>query len=102
MAMGWFAVGLLVGGALAAVVLLVRQQGLIAEAARVQGELEAARRNLDEQKAALTATRSDLRESFAALSQDALRDNRQDLLHDAGQLLKPVRETLEKVQAQLN
>jgi DNA recombination protein RmuC len=102
MLMGWFGMGLLAGGAIAGVLLLLRQQRLVAEAARLQAELEAARRSADVERAALAASQSQLRESFAALSHDALRDNRKDLMHDAGQLLAPVRETLEKVQAQLN
>jgi len=42
-----------------------------------------------------------LREMFTALSNDALKENRQDFLQNAGVLLQPVRETLDKVQAQL-
>ena len=39
-----------------------------------------------------------LREAFAALSHDALRENRQDFLQNADALLEPVRDTLDKVQ----
>lgn len=42
-----------------------------------------------------------LREAFAALSQDALRQNRTDFLHNADAVLQPVRDTLDKVQARL-
>ncbi len=65
--------------------------------ARLQAELAGARQSLDDQRAALTQAR----ESFAALSKDALRENRSDFLENADALLKPMRETLDKVQTQL-
>jgi DNA recombination protein RmuC len=42
-----------------------------------------------------------VREAFASLSKDALRDNRVEFLHTADTLLQPVRDTLGKVQQQL-
>ena len=68
---------------------------------RLQAELDLSRRTVDEQKAALAESKSQLREMFGSLSKDALKENRQDFLSNADALLKPVRETLEKVQAQL-
>jgi DNA recombination protein RmuC len=68
---------------------------------RIQAELDLARRTVDEQKAALAESKTQLREMFGSLSKDALKENRQDFLSNADALLKPVRETLEKVQAQL-
>jgi DNA recombination protein RmuC len=49
----------------------------------------------------LAADNVQLREMFAALSKDALKENRQECLQNADSLLRPVRETLDKVQAQL-
>jgi DNA recombination protein RmuC len=49
----------------------------------------------------LADAQAQLRDSFAAVSKDALRENRQDFLHNADVVLQPVRETLAKVQAQL-
>lgn len=54
--------------------------------------------------AELNATRTshaDLREAFAALAYDALRQNRIDFLQNAESIFQPVRETLGKVQDQL-
>ena len=73
-----------------ALVMSHRQQRFVADAARLQAELDAARRAVDDQKTA-----------FAAMSRDALRENRQDFLQNADALMKPVRETLDKVQSQL-
>ena len=93
--------GAVLGAALVAIVLLVRQMRLTAEAARLGAELEAARRATDEQRTLLAQSQLQLRESFAALSKDALKENRVDFLQNADALLKPVRETLDKVQTQL-
>jgi len=60
------------------------------------------RRAAEDQKAALAAAQAQLRDSFAAMSRDALRENRQDFLQNADALLKPVRETLDRVQSQLS
>ena len=59
------------------------------------------RRSAEEQKAALETAQMQLRDTFASLSKDALKENRQDFLHNADALLKPVRDTLDKVQSQL-
>ena len=88
-------------GAVALVFSVMRQQRFATAAARLQAELDAARRGVDEQKAALADAQARLRDTFAALSKDALKENRQDFLYTADTLLKPVRETLDKVQTQL-
>lgn len=93
--------GLVLGCALAAVVFLSRQTRLAAEAARLGAELDATRRLADEQKATLTAAQAQVREAFASLSKDALRENRTDFLQNADALMRPVRETLDRVQHQL-
>jgi DNA recombination protein RmuC len=93
--------GALVGGALVAIVFLVRQMRLAAEAARLGAELEAAERALDDQRALVSQTQIQLREAFGSLSKDALKENRADFVQHAENLLKPVRETLARVQSQL-
>ena len=92
---------LILGAALGVIVTLVRQQRLAVEAARLQAELDMTRRSAEEQKAALETAQMQLRDTFASLSKDALKENRQDFLHNADALLKPVRDTLDKVQSQL-
>jgi DNA recombination protein RmuC len=96
-----FALGVIVAAAFALAVILFRQQRLVADRARLQAELDAARRAADQQTAALADAQAQLRHSFASLSRDALKENRQDFLQNAETLLKPVRDTLEKVQSQL-
>jgi DNA recombination protein RmuC len=92
---------LILGAAVGVIVTLVRQQRLAVEAARLQAELDMTRRSAEEQKAALETAQMQLRDTFASLSKDALKENRQDFLHNADALLKPVRDTLDKVQSQL-
>lgn len=92
-----FGVGLVVGGLAATVYWLSRSRAMEAGQARLEAELSAARQSLDDQRAALTQAR----ESFAVLSKDALRENRTDFLENADALLRPMRETLDKVQTQL-
>jgi DNA recombination protein RmuC len=82
--------GLLAGAAVTAVAFLIARQALVADRARLAAELAAA-----------ISAQSQLKDSFAALSQEALRDNRQDFLQNAEQLLGPVRDTLGRVQSQL-
>jgi DNA recombination protein RmuC len=94
-------IGALLGGALVALLLIARQGRLAAERAGLQVGLAAAKQAADEQRLLLTESQAQLREAFAALSQDALRQNRQDFLQHAGALFQPVRETLDKVQDQL-
>jgi len=82
--------GLLAGAAVTAVAFLIARQALVADRARLTAELAAA-----------IGAQAQLKDSFAALSQEALRDNRQDFLQNAEQLLGPVRDTLGRVQSQL-
>lgn len=93
--------GLVAGGALVGLVMGTRLMRAAADRARLQAELDAARRSTEEQRELLEQSQARLREAFAALSQDALRENRQDFLQNADALLKPVRDTLDKVQTQL-
>jgi DNA recombination protein RmuC len=94
-------IGAFIGGAAIALLFLMRQMRLVGETARLRAELAMAERSVGEQQARLTEAQTQLRDSFAALSKDALRENRQDFLHNADVVLQPVRETLAKVQAQL-
>lgn len=92
----------LFGGAAAVGLLWLRdRQSLVRNAARLEAERDAAQRSADEQRDALAASHAQLRDAFDALSRSALRENREDFLHDAGQLLQPFRETLSRVQTQL-
>jgi DNA recombination protein RmuC len=93
--------GVVVVCAGAVILSLLRQQRLASDAARFQAELAMTRQAAEEQKVALADAQARLRDTFAAVSRDALRENRQDFLQNAGDLLKPVRETLERVQSQL-
>jgi DNA recombination protein RmuC len=94
-------IGAVLGGAAVAVVMMSRQVRLSADRAGLQAALDAARRSIDEQRALLIQSQTQLRDAFAALSQDALRQNRQDFLQNAEALFQPVRDTLDKVQDQL-
>ena len=93
--------GVLIGGLAAALFMLRRQTALAAQAARLEAERAAAERAAADQRAMAVRTETQLRETFAALSREALRDNRSEFLQTADQLLQPVRETLDKVQTQL-
>jgi len=94
-------IGALLGGAAVAVAMMARQVRLSADRAALKAGLDAARQSADEQKAQLMQSQTQLREAFSALSHEALRQNRQDFLLNADALLKPVRDTLGKVQDQL-
>jgi DNA recombination protein RmuC len=98
-------VSLLVGIATGALAMLVAwlwsRQQTAAHLARLESERDNAMKGLAEQRDMLTRTQTEVRDTFAALSRDALKDNRVDFLHTADTLLAPVRETLSKVQVQL-
>jgi DNA recombination protein RmuC len=104
----WLALGVL-AGALAILVLwhlerqrqAVQQQVQAADLARLAAERDAAARAVEDQRAALTQSQSQLRDAFTALSRSALKENRDEFLEHADTLLKPVRETLDRVQTQL-
>ncbi len=93
--------GVALGAAAAGVWFLSQRQRMVADLARVSAELAAERRTAAEQRQSLEESHTRLRESFAALSQDALRENRSDFVQRAEALLKPMRETLDKVQTQV-
>jgi DNA recombination protein RmuC len=95
------ALGVALGAAAASVWFLMHRQQLIADLARVTAELDATRRAAAEQRQALEESHARLKDSFASLSQDALRDNRSDFVQRAEALLKPMRDTLDKVQSQV-
>ena len=94
-------IGALLGGAAVAVAMMARQGRLSNERAALEASLEATRRSAEEQKTLLVQSQEQIRDAFTALSHEALRQNRQDFLHNADALLKPVRDTLGKVQDQL-
>ncbi|NQW03386.1 MAG: DNA recombination protein RmuC [Acidobacteria bacterium] len=93
--------GAALGAAGASIWFLIGRQRLTADQARLTAELDASRRAADEQRAALAETQARLRDSFAALSQEALRDNRTEFVQKAEALLQPMRDTLGKVQLQV-
>jgi DNA recombination protein RmuC len=93
--------GALVGALAVALLLSRRHTALVAEAARLETALDAAERRATAEREHATATETTLRETFTSLSRDALRENREDFLHDAVALLDPMRATLDKVQTQL-
>jgi DNA recombination protein RmuC len=92
---------LFAGAAAVGLLWLRDRQSLVRDAARLEAERDAAERSVEEQREALAASHVQLRDAFEALSRSALRENRQDFLHDAGQLLQPFRDTLTRVQTQL-
>ncbi len=97
----YLALGAALGAAATAAWFLSRRQALVADLARTTAELDAARRAAIDQRQAFDDAQARLRDSFAALSQDALRDNRTDFVQRAEALLKPMRDTLDRVQTQV-
>jgi DNA recombination protein RmuC len=89
------------GAGATAILFLIGLQRIQADRARLTADLNAAQRAADEQRGVLAETQARLRESFAALSQDALRENRTEFVQRAEALLQPVRDTLDKVQRQV-
>ena len=112
--------GVIIGGAVVAALMISRQgrlageleatrrvaaereSGLAADADRLNTELEATRRLADEQKTMLADAQAQLRETFASLSRDALKENRSDFIQNADAVLQPVREALTRVQTYLS
>ena len=94
-------VGMALGAAAVSIWFLVGRQRLVAEQARLTAELDASRRAAEEQRQVVEETQTRLRESFAALSQDALRENRTEFVQRTEALLQPMRDTLNKVQVQV-
>src|SRR6186713_1263569 len=93
--------GLILGGAVVAVVMMARLSRVASERAALAAQLASERRSAQEHRELITQSHTQLRETFAALSQDALRENRQDFLRNADAMLGPVKHTLERVQGQL-
>ncbi len=94
-------VGAALGAAAVAVAWLWRSRQTAADLTRLQVERDAARQAVADQRALLTQTQTDVRETFAALSREALKDNRTEIMQSAEALLAPVRDTLGRVQTQL-
>jgi DNA recombination protein RmuC len=99
------ALSLIVGAFLGATAMLVawlwNRQHTTGRIARLEAERDAAIDALDAQRDLLSSGQAEVRETFAALSREALKDNRAEFLHTAAALLDPVRETLDRVQAKL-
>lgn len=95
-------VGALVGGLVVALVLTKRHAATAAEAAGLRVRVEAAETSAADARRQAAETESRLRETFTALSRDALKDNRTDFLQNASALLTPMREALERVQVHLH
>lgn len=96
-----FVVGGLLGAAVVLVLWLLSRQQFVGDLARLKAERDAALRAADEQRTLLSQTQEEVRDTFASLSRDALKENRDDFMHTADAILGPVRETLGKVQTQL-
>jgi DNA recombination protein RmuC len=96
-----FFIGLALGGGTVAILWLVERQRFMVDAARVEAERDGAVRALAEQRDLMRTTQIEVRDTFAALSREALKDNRSDFMHTADSLLGPVREALGRVQTQL-
>jgi DNA recombination protein RmuC len=96
---------LLLGGVLGAAITAVLwqrdRQHLVRDVARLEAEGRAAADALSQQRELLSQTQAQVRETFAAMSRDALKENRTDFLHTADTLLAPVKQTLEQVKIQL-
>jgi DNA recombination protein RmuC len=97
----FFALGGTIGALAVAIGLLRHRHRLEASVARLQAERDAAVKATDDQRALLLQTQRDARESFAALSRDALAENRSDFLQSADRMFAPVSETLERVRSAL-
>ena len=96
-----YALAFLFGVAVTAVVALAARQRLVADRARLAAELADARRRVDDERAAYASAQSQMKDTFATLSQNALRETRKDFLVDASSLLSPVKDALGKVQTHL-
>jgi len=101
MSMSTFLVAFALGLAVTAVVALFSRQRLVADRARLEAELADARRRLEDERAAHSASQANMKDAFSALSQDALRENRKDFMLNATTLLEPVKDALGRVQSHL-
>jgi DNA recombination protein RmuC len=96
-----FLAGAAVGAAGMLILWLWNRQHLAARIARLEAERDAALRAITDQRDLLGQTELGVRQTFAALSREALHETRGDLLQSANALLAPVRDTLDRVQAHL-
>ena len=97
----WLSLGGL-AGTIVVLLLWHRERNLqVAALARLEAERDAAARSVEEQRRALADSQAQLRDAFSALSRSALKENRDDFLTNADAVLKPVRDTLDRVQKQL-
>lgn len=97
-----FALGMALGGAAALVLWMRDRQALVTDAARLTAERDSALGAVSAQRAEVAETQVQLREAFAALSRSALKENRDDFMHNAESLISPVKETLARVQQHLS
>ena len=97
----WLALGLLAGAMPFVVLWLRERQQHTADLARLIAERDATVRSLEDQRRQLVESQAQLRDAFSALSRSALKENRDEFLLHADTILKPVRETLDRVQTQL-
>lgn len=94
-------VGMAAGAMAVGLVWLWTRQGTTARLARLEAERDAAVRAVDVQRELLHRSQAEVRETFSALSKDALKDNRTDFLNTADALLAPVKEMLGRVETHL-
>ena len=95
------ALGAALGGLVTLVFWLRDRQTFVGDVARLQAERDAALRATHDQRELLLQTQIEVRETFAALSKDALAENRSDFLHNADQMFVPMAATLERVRTVL-
>jgi DNA recombination protein RmuC len=100
-ALMFLALGVLAGALLVYVLWQRDRQRQVADVARLTAERDAAARAIDDQRASLAASQAQLADAFSALSRSALKENRDEFLHNADSVLKPVRDTLDRVQTKL-
>jgi len=95
------ALGAALGGLVTLVFWLRDRQTFVGDVARLQAERDAALRATHDQRELLLQTQIEVRETFAALSKDALAENRSDFLQNADQMFVPMAATLERVRTVL-
>lgn len=97
---------LLLGAALGAAGVLLfwmrDRHTLVTDTARLAAERDAALNTVTAQRAEVAETQLQVRDAFAALSRSALKENRDDFMLNAEQLITPVRDTLTRVQQHLS
>jgi len=94
-------VGAALGGAMVALLWMRDRQSLVRATARLEAERDGGLRAVADQRALLTETQSQVRDAFAALSREALKENQSDFFQTADTLFVPVLETIERVRVQL-